>query len=359
MELVYKVGRRDTVEYIKEININEAVIHILDNNTEEPVLNEYRLELNEETYRFLLKHIERCLRDEELKYAVFNTERNIIKEMSQEYLMGHSDIITVSKEMARQMFILMKANVNIPSSDLVIVSFSTEYGPMLGIIKMDYVRNYTHSINFVEDKIDISIIPQAAGLPASSQRIQKCAFIKPLLGDQNFNLMVIDKQNKGKDNEDSSYGTNYFIGKYLGCSIVSNERDKTKTLVKAIEEWTRNNLENDAAAAETVRSTIKKKLKEEDSIDVSTLANDLLPGMDTVSQHFNEYIASQGMDGSFNVDKEWVEKKLKRVRLKIDQDIDLYINHDAYNDDGRFEIQKDGDGSINIVIKHVLNYIEK
>jgi nucleoid-associated protein YejK len=347
------------MEYIKEININEAVLHILDNNTDSPVLNEYRLELGEDTYRFLLKHIERCLRDEELKYAVFNEERNIIKEVSQEYLTGHSDIVTISKEMARQMFILMKSNSNVPSSDLVIVSFSTEYGPMLGIIKMDYVKNFTHSISFVDDKIDISIIPQATGLPVSSQRIQKCAFIKPLSGGQDFDLMVIDKQNKGKESDDGSYGTNYFISKYLGCSVISNERDKTKTLLKAVEEWTRNNLSDDAAAAETVRSTIKKKLKEETSIDVPSLSKELLPDMDSASQHFNEYITTQGVDGNFDVDKEWVEKKLKRVRLKIDRDIDLYINHDAYNDERRFEIQKNGDGSINIVIKHVLNYLEK
>lgn len=347
------------MEYIKEININEAVLHILDNNAESPVLNEYRLELGEETYRFLLKHIERCLRDEEIKYALFNEERNIIKEVSQEYLTGNSDIITASKEMARQMFILMKANGNIPSSDLVIVSFSTEYGPMLGIIKLDYVKNYTHNINFVEDKIDISIIPQMTGLPASSQRIQKCAFIKLLSEDQDFNLMVIDKQNKGKENENGNYGTNYFLGKYLGCSIVSNERDKTKALVKAVEEWTRSNLNDDAASAETVRSTVKRKLKGEDSIDVAVLSQELLPGMETASQQFKEYISSQGLGGSFEVDKTWVEKKLKRVRLKIDSDIDLYINDDAYNDNRRFEIQKNGDGSINIVLKHVLNYIEK
>ena len=34
------------MEYISDINIQEAVIHIVDSNTDEPVLNEYSLELN-------------------------------------------------------------------------------------------------------------------------------------------------------------------------------------------------------------------------------------------------------------------------------------------------------------------------
>ena len=57
------------MEYINDININEAVIHILDSNGEEPVLNEYSLELDEDIYKFLYKHIEKCLKDDELKYA--------------------------------------------------------------------------------------------------------------------------------------------------------------------------------------------------------------------------------------------------------------------------------------------------
>ncbi len=37
-------------------------------------------------------------------------------------------------------------------------------------------------------------------------------------------------------------------------------------------------------------------------------------------------------------------KKLKRVRLKIDKEIDLYINEETYHDDSKFEIQRNGDG---------------
>ena len=38
------------MEYINDININEAVIHILDSNAEEPVLNEYSIDLDEDIF---------------------------------------------------------------------------------------------------------------------------------------------------------------------------------------------------------------------------------------------------------------------------------------------------------------------
>ena len=73
----------------------------------------------------------------------------------------------------------MKGNVNIPACDLIVVYLITDVGLMIGILKMDYVKNFTHAVEYLDNKIGIGIVPQAAGLPVSSQRIQKAAFIKP------------------------------------------------------------------------------------------------------------------------------------------------------------------------------------
>ncbi|MBC8060794.1 MAG: nucleoid-associated protein [Clostridiaceae bacterium] len=345
------------MEYVREININEAVIHILDSNSEEVIINEYPLELNDEIYAFLMKHVQKCLNDEELRYAVFNQGRGILKEISQEYLNGENNLIEVSKELARQMFQLIKANGNIPSCDLIVISLSTEFGVMLGILKMDYVKNYTHNINFVENKIGINIIPQFTGLPNGGQKIQKCAFIKPSREENDFDLMVIDKQNKGKENDD--YGTNYFISSFLGCSIINNERDMTKGLLKAAEKWTRDNYKEDADTAEVIRSAIKKRLKSEENIEIQGFTEDIFKDQVEAQKNFMEYISGQGVENNISVDKEWLDKRLKRVRLKIDKDIDLYINEETYDDINRFEIVRNGDGTINMIIKHVSNYIEK
>jgi len=345
------------MEYINDININEAVIHILDSNGEEPVLNEYSLELDEDIYKFLFKHIEKCLKDDELKYARFNPERNIVKEVVQDYLNGiDSDLINLSKELAKQLFIIMKSNVNIPSGDLIIVSITTDQGPMIGILKMDYVKNFTHEIQFVDQKIGIGIVPQVAGLPGSGQKIQKAAFIKPIREEENYNLMILDKQKSSKEDE---YGANYFINTFLGASIITNERDMTKTFVKAAENWTRKNITEDAGKAEEIRTAIKTKLKEEDTINIDSFSEELFNEHPQVKEDFSNYIKQQGLNEEVAVDKAWVDKKLKRVRLNIDKQIDLYINEEIYHDSSKFEIQRNGDGSINMIVKNVMNYIEK
>lgn len=351
------------MDYIADINISEAVLHILDSNADEPILNEYKLELEEDTYKFIYKHIEKCLKDEELKYALFNSERNIVKETVQNFLNGENDdLISLSKELARQLFLIMKNNGNIPSCDLIVSSVITDQGPMIAILKMDYVKNFTHQIDYIGDKIGIGIVPQSAGLPGSGQKIQKAAFIKPIKEDESYNLMVLDKQKKTKDEDD--YGTNYFLSSFLGCSIITNERDMTKTFLKATENFTRKNFANDAVKAESIRTAIKTKLKEEDSLSINELSEELFKGElfsadVTAKEDFNTFLKGSGLEDEVQVDKTWIEKKLKRVRLKIDKEIDLYIDEETYHNEDKFEIQRNGDGSINLVIKHVINYVEK
>ena len=80
----------------------------MDSCAPEPILNEYKLDLSEDIYKFIFKHIEKCFKDEELKYAKFNSERNIVKEIVQDYLNGiDDDLIELSKELARQLFLTM------------------------------------------------------------------------------------------------------------------------------------------------------------------------------------------------------------------------------------------------------------
>lgn len=87
----------DTGDRVNDINIQDAVIHVLDRNAEEPVLNEFTLELTEDTYKFLYKHIEKIFKSDDLVPAVFNSDKNIVKEIVQDYLNNriNGDIIEV------------------------------------------------------------------------------------------------------------------------------------------------------------------------------------------------------------------------------------------------------------------------
>lgn len=343
------------MEYVNDININESVLHILDSNAEEPVLSEFSIELNEDQYKILDKHIRKCLKSDELRFAKFNEGRAILKEATQEYLKGESnDLIEVSKETAQLLFKIMKGNINISSSDLIVASILTDQGPMIAILKMDYISNFTHEIKIIDEKIGIGLVKQVAALPGSGQKIQKAAFIKPIREGDKYNLMILDNQSSNDE-----YGANFFTNTFLDCTYVINERDMTRDFIKASENWIRKSFPEDAAKSEEIRNNIKAKLKEEDVLNIDQVSSELFAENREEKESFATEMKMKCAVEEIAIDKVYVDKKLKRVRLNIDKEIDLYINEETYKDKSKFEVVRNGDGSINLVVKNVINYIEK
>lgn len=342
------------MEYINDISINKGIIHILDTSVEEPILTEFPLALGEEVQEYLLKHLKKSLRDEELKYGVFNDGENILKTIIDNYRYSTIDFVSMSKAIAEYLFTVMKENATGPC-DVLVVDFLTEYGHIVGILKLDYVKNYAHSVDVVDEKIGIKIIEQYSGLPGGGAKLPKCAFVKVTENDNSHRLMVLDKKIKNPQGEEETF----FVEKFLKCSFFQNERDMTKSFLISAEKWTQENLKESADDAESFRRTIKRKLQAEDEIKIPNLAEELFKDSIEAKASFSQFMEHSGVQETVALDKEYLEKKLKRARLKIDRDIDIYINEDAYNDPLRFEIRRNGDGTINMVIKNISNYIEK
>ncbi|HHQ4326861.1 TPA: nucleoid-associated protein [Clostridium perfringens] len=331
------------MEYINDVNIKKAVIHILENDGTEPILNENTLELDENTYKFLYKHIEKTLKDDKIKYARFNEEDGLVKEECYKMLDGKISLLEGSKRVANHLYAIMRSNNTIPSCDLIIAEISTDIGPFIGIIKLDFVENFEHQI-----KNSIISIAPSQGLPTSGQKIQKVAFIRPSKFAREFDLLVLDKRKKTKGEEE--YGINYFIHQFLGCNLITNERDMTKKFVDYTEKWIADNIEDTTKALE-VQKLVKDKLKEGSDIDIyeftDELKDDSLDGQTLLETFENNNLTE------VKVDKEWVEKNFEKVTLNLDGKVKISMREEDYNDSSKFEIVKNGDGSLNVVIKFV------
>jgi hypothetical protein len=54
-----------------------------------------------------------------------------------------------------------------------------------------------------------------------------------------------------------------------------------------------------------------------------------------------------------SIDRECAAKKLKRKRLKVVKSIELYIDDEVYNDKNKFQIKRNGDRIIDIILKNM------
>ncbi|MFA9397504.1 MAG: nucleoid-associated protein [Clostridiaceae bacterium] len=332
------------MDYIKEITIKEAAFSILDNNSDDIVFSSSNLELDEESYFYLYKHMIKSLKDEELKYSLFNKESDIL-DLKNKYFNSDISLLDFGKHVSKKLFTIMKQKEDIESNDLLVALIETEYGNFLSILKFDYVKNYVHNIEFEQENMKLSVSPKYNSLPSVTQKLSYCAFIKEETNE--YDVLVI---NKNKEDD-------YFLSNFLDCYVIENDRDKTKKLYKAVDKFTKKNLKDEVEESKKVRNALVKKLKEDEEIDIREVSKELFK--EDIQADFSSFIKQEGVDEKIKIDKEWTEKKLKRVRLKVDKDIDVYLDENSYDNKERFEVKRQGDGYISILIKGVKNYEEK
>ena len=67
----------------------------------------------------------------------------------------------------------------------------------------------------------------------------------------------------------------------------------------------------------------------------------------------------KGLEESFNIDKKWVEKKLKKRSIRTDNGFDIKGNLSDFEDPMKYSVRQNDNGTIDIVIKNVNVYEEK
>lgn len=334
---------------VDEIIINKAFVAVLDRENNNLILPEHEFELTEDSYAYFERHILKVFKDDEAQAAKFDGEQNIIAGLC-EGIFYDSDIffIASSMKMSHYLYKCMGNDEKEPSGDFAVCLFEAQDGKYVALMKLNFTEAYTHYINTDDGKTGVALGMNRTGLPGLGQKVSKAAIIKATDCKGIYELLVTDKAKDG-----------IFTKAFLNCSMVMDRRANTKLIRSVAERYARKEFKDNAAEAEAFRTRVNSTLVQEDSVNLQSLVEQSLPDA-TCKSEFMAALKCEGIQqDSVLIDREWAEKKLKRKRLKVDKSMELYIDAEAYNDRDKFVIKRNGDGTIDIILKNVRNYIEK
>ncbi|MEN8907082.1 MAG: nucleoid-associated protein [Clostridiales bacterium] len=337
--------------------INRVIVHIINKDSDAPIFNEYEVEINETISNFLEKHIKKAFKDEKTRKANFNPSSKV-KEISKKILESGIGFTELSKEIAVNLHSATKDSSESVSSDLIICLFDDDEGcKWVGYLSLEYSESYFHDIEVVGDKYKISIKKQETSLPGVNQKIQKGAFISYY--DAIENLCILDT--KIKDFNKLKSDDNYFINKFLEARIIFDDKFYTQILKTETDNWVKEKIKVDEFDdIEEIREKMHFVLHEEEDVDVDEFSSDVFKNKLDIKEDYVNNLKSKGLElDKFQIDKEWVEKKCKNIKIKIDDTIEVSIPYSEYKDKNKFELIKNNDGTKNIVIKGFYNFYEK
>lgn len=169
--------------------------------------------------------------------------------------------------------------------------------------------------------------------------------------------MILDKQQSSDDDNEIA---NFFVKDFLNSNILVDSRDKTKMFKNITEKWVRSQLKQDIDQATKVREILSDSLKKEEEINIRNFIETAMEGREDVQNDYIDHLNNSGFQiTSFEINKPWVEKKLKKKSIKTDTGFEIKSDRDCFDDNLKYHIKRNGDGTIDIIIKNVTFFIEK
>ena len=305
--------------------IHKSIVHVLDKNSDSPILNDYECRNSLEVDKFFQKIINRVSKDDDLRKAEFNDyNNNIVKNCCEQIIYDEDTFLQNSKEIAAYLFEIMKQSEEMDSCDLAICLYSVKDEKNVAIIRLEYKKLYTHSIEFVEDKFNIQIVSNEIGIPETG-RPKQCALVGLSGINDEYHFKLLDK-----DAEKEQLETK-FVTAFLNAKKIEDDKYKTKVFKTTAENWITNAISDDMKKAEDIRSMLNYTLKEKEEINVEEFVQNNIIDKD-LKESFKEHMEDKGLTENFSVDKKWVEKKLKKRSIKTDNGFDIKANLSDFED---------------------------
>lgn len=348
-----------SIKNVENVNITNAIVHILDNKNDKVILNDFEVHLNKDTSELLVTHIVKSINDESRRLALFNGTENVIKNLSQKALDDKSKFINISKEIAQNLYRAMKRNPNISPANFIVCICKENDAFFISLLKMDFDEIFQTKIEEIEGQTKISIVNTGNGIPNKKQKLQKCAFIDILEDNEEYDIILLDKQ-ASKSNKDSSV-SKFFAEGFLNCKLAKTDTDNTKEFKKQASKFIYKYINDDPIKSNELQTLFITSLKTGGEININTLAKNAFGYDESIKNKFIDEMKDKIGDMTFNVDEAWVEQNLKAQTIITDTGYKIIKPIKMLDNKDTFEIQKrkDGSGKVDIIIKNVSKYKEK
>ncbi len=331
----------------EEIRIRKVILHILDSTTGEPVLSDVPLEAGSELIEFIKEHIAKITSGDDAKKCEFHKAESEVYGILNEY--DDERFVEISKDIARHLYSIMNANIDIPAADLLVVRFSVDSLEYLAILKMNYKALYTHRSVPGDEGLRNEVYRYKELLPQESQKLSEACVIR--LNDLAITLVEKKAEINGKKED-------YFSEYFLKCKTRLSDKKKLAIVQKAIETVNNNAYEEQSRYEPMMKAkaVINEQLEKNGGFVVEELGDLLFKEREDMRTAYQERIEQYDLvKEEILPQAESTTKRYTRQCLVTDTGIEIKIPMDEYEKEGNIEFITNPDGSMSLFIRNFGN----
>ncbi|WP_165000289.1 nucleoid-associated protein [Anaerophilus nitritogenes] len=338
-----------------DIYIKSAILHIIDNKQDDkPELSDLELDLSsEKSYDFLKSHIKESLLDSKNLKAKFNDpSENSVLKCYNNIVNDEKNFVDASKKITERLFKFMGKKAS--NGCLIVCSYKDEKSnEFLAILKMDYNNYYIFErITTNEGKMYNKLITKSDGLPSIKEKLQKCAFIKMYNDNNEYDLLVLDKQRKRYHEDDVSQ---FFYKFFLNCNFNDNIRKNTKNLLKYTKKFIEKTYGSDPVLAKEKISILYDTFNSSKTFNAKNFSQLVFEEEEIKEKFIEEVIMKNDLEIETEIDNGYTKNKTNQISYKATEGLEIKVPAKLVKDKKVFEIKKsqDNPGTYNISIKNI------
>lgn len=324
-----------------EIQIEKAILHVLDKNSSMPIFSEGLVNLDDDAiYNFISMNLKKMYDDNATKRGILHETNEFfsyIEEINEKF-------IEVSRKIADKLYGIMINQDSIPSADLLITLATIDGRRMLGIIKLNYKEGFTHFVDYTNSATNNKIIKHKVIFATEGQKTDEGVLVD--LTD--FKLKITEKEYLIDGDK-----INYFSEVFLKCKPEISKNEAIKIVNKVAKEINKKYFDSDFTKDAKVKETIYDEIQETSKINICTIAKKTFENNKEIQEEYIEEVKKLGVKEEIILTGEEPEKKFSKHKIKTDNGIELSVPTDVYKNRDAIEFINNPDGTISILITNV------
>ena len=324
-----------------EIQIEKAILHVLDKNSSMPIFSEGLVNLDDDAiYNFITMNLKKMYDDNATKSGVLNETNelfNYIEKIDEKF-------VEISREIADKLYKIMINQDSIPSADLLVVLATIDGRRMLGIIKLNYKEGFTHFVDYAESATSNKIIKHKVIFATEGQKTDEGVLVD--LTD--FKLKITEKEYLIDGDK-----INYFSEIFLKCKPEISKNEAIKIVNKVAKEINKKYFDSDFTKDVKIKETIYDEIQETSKINICKIAEKAFENNKEIQEEYIEEVKKAGVKEEIVLAGEEPEKKFSKHKIKTDNGIELTVPTDVYKNKEAIEFINNPDGTISILITNV------
>ena len=332
------------------ININRAILHILDFKSGVTVFSQQELDRESNSViSFLTKHIEKSYTGQNAKSGTFYPNSKFKSQMS-EYIAGTLDFISFSVYAAELMYTAIAQSDTLDSTDVLLCDFTIDDNRVIGLLKCTNRVGFIHQVVQENDQLKNDIINHYAILPSLSQKIEEYAFIDV----DSLDIKFIEKKRSVNGIE------TYIIADHiLECSSLISPKSTLELVNSIARTVAENHGESTVTAALKSKSYIVENTEVSEYLDPVELGKAVFPASPLMQQEYIQEVEKAGIPATVKIDKDLAIKAGKSHKIKTDTGIEITFPVDYFQNNEYIEFINNPDGTLSIALKKIGSIVNK